>query len=327
MESSGNHQEKLSSRVFDLSLIRNSGRQLSILLSLFLVMLMFSFLSPVFMQHRNIINILQQASINAVVGFGMTVVIITGGIDLSVGSIVALTSIVTAKFMVSGVPIPMALLSGILLGGLCGALNGVLISKVKLQPFLVTLGTMSLYRGLALIYSNGIPIINLPSTFLTNMNLFNRSIPVPVIIMFLVTIVLTFVLKKTLFGAYVFAIGGNEEATRLSGVNVDKYKIMTYAVSGITCAIAGIIFLGRLAAAEPMAGNGYELDAIAASAIGGASLAGGKGSIFGTIIGALILSALRNGLTLMNVQAFYQLVAVGAIIIIAITIDRYSNRN
>jgi ribose transport system permease protein len=320
-------QEKQSRTGFDLSKVRNWGRQAGVLFSLLLVVVLFSLLNRNFLQHRNIINILQQASINAIVGFGMTIVIITGGIDLSVGSIVALTSIAIAKLMVSGVSIPLALLAGIVLGGVCGALNGVLISKVKLQPFLVTLGTMSLYCGFALIYSNGIPIINLPSGFLTAMNRFNRSIPLPIIIMFFVTIVLTFALKKTLFGAYVFAIGGNEEATRLSGVNVDKYKIITYAVSGITCAIAGIIFLGRLAAAEPMAGNGYELDAIGASAIGGASLAGGKGSIFGTIIGALILSALRNGLTLMNVQAFYQYVAIGVIIIIAVTIDRYSDRS
>lgn len=327
MERVGNHLEKHQRRRIDFNQIRNWSRQAGVIVSLLLVVGVFSFLNSNFMQHRNIINILQQASINAIVGFGMTVVIITGGIDLSVGSIVALTSIVMAKFMVSGVSIPLALLSGIILGGLCGALNGILVAKVKLQPFLVTLGTMSLYRGLALICSNGIPIINLPSTFLTNMNRFNRTIPVPVMIMFLVTIVLTFVLRKTLFGAYVFAMGGNEEATKLSGVNVDKHKIITYTVSGVMCAIAGIIFLGRLAAAEPMAGSGYETDAIAAAAIGGASLAGGKGSIFGTIIGALILSALRNGLTLMNVQAFYQLVAVGVIIIIAITIDRYSDRS
>jgi ribose transport system permease protein len=301
------------------------ARQLSVLLSLFFVMLIFSFLTPAFLEQRNMVNILLQASINAVVAIGMTLVIITAGIDLSVGSIVALTGIFAAKMMVNGVPMVYAIFLTIFGGAICGALNGVLISYVSLQPFLVTLGTMSLYRGLALIYSDGIPIINLPSQFLTRMNITNTSIPVPVIMMFVFAVVIFFILKYLKLGEYIFAIGGNEEAARLSGVNVNKYKTITYAISGIACAIAGIIFLGRLAAAEPMAGNSYELDAIAAAAIGGASLSGGKGSILGTIIGALILSALRNGLTLLNVQAFYQLVAIGVIIIIAISIDRYSS--
>lgn len=300
-------------------------RQLSVLLSLFFVVLIFSILTSAFLDQRNIINILLQASINAVVAIGMTLVIITAGIDLSVGSIVALTGIFAAKMMVSGVPTLYAILLAILGGALCGVINGVLISYVKLQPFLVTLGTMSLYRGLALIYSDGIPIINLPAKFLNNMNITNTSVPIPVIIMFLFAIIIFFIIKYLKLGEYIFAIGGNEEAARLSGVNVNRYKTITYAISGIACAIAGIIFLGRLAAAEPMAGDSYELDAIAAAAIGGASLSGGKGSILGTIIGALILSALRNGLTLLNVQAFYQLVAIGVIIIIAISIDRYSS--
>lgn len=300
-------------------------RYLGIIFSLVLVSLIFSSLTPAYMKERNLINIAQQAAINAVVALGMTVVIITAGIDLSVGSIVALTSLIAAQNMVDG-PIWLALLIGFVVGIVCGLLNGVLISYVKLQPFLVTLGTMSLFRGLALIYCNGLPIRHIPDAFLSSINALNSSIPIPVIIMFVFAALIAFILQYTSLGEYFFAIGGNEEATRLSGVRVNYVKITTYVISAIACTIAGLIFIGRLGVADPQAGTGYELDAIAAAAVGGASLSGGRGSILGTIIGALLLSAIRNGLTLLNVQAFYQMVAVGVIILIAITIDRISHR-
>ncbi|HGE71745.1 TPA: ABC transporter permease [Candidatus Poribacteria bacterium] len=310
---------------FVVALYRRWSRYLGIILSLVLISAIFSLLTPIYLTGQNLINIAQQAVINSIVALGMTVVIISGGIDLSVGSIVALTSLIVAQNMAEK-SIPSALLIGIAVGIICGLINGGLISYLKLQPFLVTLGTMSLYRGLALIFCNGLPIRNIPSAFLVGMNALNNSFPIPVIIMFAFSLLIGFLMRKTVIGEYIFAIGGNEEATRLSGIRVNEIKVLGYVISAIACTIAGIIFISRLGVADPQAGIGYELEAIAAAAVGGASLSGGKGSILGTIIGALLLSAIRNGLTLLNVQAFYQYVAVGIIIIIAISIDRFSRK-
>jgi len=301
-------------------------RYLGIILSLAVISILFTSLNPVFITQRNLINIAQQASINAIVALGMTIVIITAGIDLSVGATVAITSLIVAKTM-STSSIGVAILIGLIVGILCGLINGVLVSYVKLQPFLVTLGTMSLFRGLALIFSNGLPIRDIPASFLTGMNLLNSRIPIPVIIMIVFALILGLILRYTVLGEYIFAIGGNEEATRLSGVRVNEYKILAYVISGVACTIAGIIFISRVSVGDPQAGNGYELEAIAAAAVGGASLMGGQGSIFGTILGALLLSAIRNGLTLLNVQSFYQSVAIGIVILIAITLDRYTRGN
>lgn len=301
-------------------------RQGGILISLVVVFSVFTILVPIFIGRQNLINIALQASINAIVSLGMTLVIITAGIDLSVGSIVAFTSVIAALLMVNGTALWLSIILTFMLGILCGMFNGVLISYVKLQPFLVTLGTMSLFRGLALIFSNGVPIYNLPKSFKSGIGLATViSIPVPVIIAFAFSLLVYVILRHTKLGEYIFAIGGNEEATRLSGVSVSKFKTITYGLSGVASTLGAIILIGRLGAAEAVSGTGYELDAIAAAAIGGASLSGGRGSIFGTIVGAIILSALRNGLTLLNVPSFYQMVATGAIIIIAIIIDRLSH--
>jgi len=301
-------------------------RKVGIIISLVALFVFFSLMSDRFFSQSNITNILVQSAINGTVALGMTMVIITGGIDLSVGSIVAIVSMISAKLMVAGVPIPVVLCIAILLGLACGTLNGLIISLLKLQPFLVTLGTMITFRGLTLIISDGLPVRGLDRSFLDAMNSLNSSIPVPVILLFSLAIIFMIILKYTKFGQYLFAVGGNEEAARFSCVNTTAVKIVTYALSGLACAIAAIIYMGRLAAADPQAGSGYELDAIAAAAIGGASLAGGRGSLVGTLIGALILGTLANGLILMNVQAFYQMVFVGMIIIIATTIDRFANK-
>ena len=298
-------------------------RKIGIVVCLFLLGLVFTILTRKFLTVSNIVNILQQSTINGCVALGMTLVIITGGIDLSVGSIMALSGMIMAQLMVAGVPVGVALFAGIVLGIICGAVNGLLISMIKLQPFLVTLGTMSVYRGITLIISDGLPVRGLPSVFSNMMNALNRSFPVPIIILLVFTVVLFLIVKYSKYGQYVFAIGGNEEATRLSGINTNLVKIGTYAISGLACSLAAIIFLGRLAAADPQAGDSYEMNAIAAAAIGGASLAGGKGSLIGTIIGVLILQTLNNGLTLLNVQSFYQTLAIGLIIIAATIIDRY----
>ena len=301
-------------------------KKISTIAFLLLVCIVFSLLSPQFLAVNNLSNIAVSACVNAVIAVGMTLVIITAGIDLSVGSVLALASVVMATFMASGTPVALAVLIGLIIGCLCGILNGVLISLVHLQPFLVTLGTMSLIRGVALIYTNGQPITDLPKSFRSPIAGNAGVIPKPIIIAFLFAFIGYIILQHTRIGEYIFSIGGNEVATRFSGIDVNKYKIITYAISGVGAALAGIILAARVGASEPTAGQGYETNAIAAAAIGGASLAGGKGSIWGAVIGALILSALTNGLTILNVQSFWQQVATGAIIIIAVTFDKFGEK-
>jgi ribose transport system permease protein len=311
-------------KIFKLN--QNVTRKMGIIVSLLLLILIFSILSPNFFSKRNMINILQQTSINGVVALGMTFVIIIGGIDLSVGSIVALVGMVMAQNLVGGMNVAVAIILGLVLGLFFGFVNGIVIAKLKLQPFLVTLGTMSIYRGLTLIISNGLPVRNLPKIFSHILNAWNAYIPVPIIILLVLTVICAYIIRYKKYGQHLFALGGNEEATRLSGINVDYVKILTYSLSGLFCAFAAVIFLGRLGAADPQAGNGYEMTAIASAAIGGASLMGGKGSIVGTIIGALILATLSNGLIILNVQSYYQTLAIGLIIILATILDRYSSK-
>jgi len=297
-------------------------RDAGTLLGLILIAAIFSILSPSFLTVPNLINILQQSSINACIALGMTLVIINGGIDLSVGPIAALSAVLGASMMVAGVPVPVALMAMVGIGILCGFFNGALIAWGGLQPFIVTLGGLSLYRALALIYTGGTPIFGLPPEFRAFTNGSFMSIPHPVLIVAVLAILAWIVLNKTPLGEYFMAVGGNPEAARVAGVPVTMTKLAAYMISGGLAAMGAMILMGRLGAAEPTLGNLWELDAIAAAAIGGASLMGGRGSIFGTLVGCVILGALRNGLTLMNVQAFYQLLATGIIIIVAMLIDR-----
>lgn len=301
--------------------INVSLRDAGTLIGLVIIFLVFSLLTPVFLTAPNLVNILQQSSINACIALGMTLVIISGGIDLSVGPTAALAAVISASMMVNGVPLPIAIMGAIGVGILCGAFNGALVVYGRLQPFIVTLGTLSLYRALALIYTGGNPVFGIPSEFrgLTNGSVF--GLPTPVIIVSVLVLIFWLVLNKTPLGEYLLAVGGNQEAARIAGVPVALTKISAFIFASVLASVAALILVGRLGAAEPTLGNLWELDAIAAAAIGGASLMGGKGSIVGTILGAVILGALRNGLTLMNVQAFYQLLATGIIIIVAMLID------
>lgn len=297
-------------------------RDAGTVVGLALICVIFAVLTPSFMTVPNLINILQQSSINACIALGMTLVIISGGIDLSVGPVAALSAVLGAAMLTAGVPVPLALIAAIGIGVTCGFVNGALITWGGLQPFIVTLGGLSLYRALALIYTGGTPIFGLPQEFraFTNGNL--AGIPHPVIIVAVLAVLAWVILNKTPLGEYFMAVGGNPEAARVAGVPVTLTKMAAYMISGAMASIAAMILIGRLGAAEPSLGNLWELDAIAAAAIGGASLMGGRGSIFGTLVGCIILGALRNGLTLMNVQAFYQLLATGIIIIVAMLIDR-----
>ena len=299
-------------------LLRGAGT----LLGLVAIMATFSALSPAFLTQQNLINILQQSSINACVALGMTLVIISGGIDLSVGSVAALCAVVAASLMVGGTPVLLAALAGLALGAFCGLLNGLLIAFVGLQPFIVTLGTLSLYRAFALIYTDGSPVFGIPDAFRGFFTGSLGPVPMPVVVVAVSAFLAWLVLRQLPLGEYIVAVGGNEEAARASGAPVDRTKVVTYVISGVLASLAALILVGRLGAAEPILGNLWELNAIAAAAIGGASLSGGRGSLIGTLLGAIILGAMTNGLTLLNVQAFYQLLATGVIILLAMIVDR-----
>lgn len=309
------------------SLLKFNLRDAGTLIGLLIIIITFSFLSPVFFSVPNLLNILQQSSINALIALGMTLVIISGGIDLSVGPTAALSAVLGATLMISGVPVPLAIFATLGIGALCGVFSGSLIAYAGLQPFIVTLGGLSLFRAIALIYTGGNPVFGIPLSFRSLINSTLFGIPGPILIVAVISLLLWVVMNKTPLGEYILAIGGNEEAARVAGVPVKRTKVTVYVVSGALASLAALILIGRLGAAEPTIGNLWELDAIAAAAIGGASLMGGKGSIFGTLIGVIILGALRNGLTLLNIQAFYQLLATGLIIIIAMLIDRATRGN
>ncbi|KEF39746.1 ribose ABC transporter membrane protein [Schinkia azotoformans MEV2011] len=306
------------------SKISTSLQKLGPLLGFALLTIILSILSPNFLSLDNILNILRQVSINALIAFGMTFVILTGGIDLSVGSMLALSAALTAGFMAGGMDPILAMLIGLLAGALMGAFNGFVITKGKVAPFIATLATMTIFRGLALVYTEGRPITGLSKDL--SFELMGRGyffgIPVPVIWMLISYAILYFILKKTTFGRRVYAIGGNEEASILSGIKVDQVKIWVYSITGLLSALAGIILTSRLNSAQPTAGTAYELDAIAAVVLGGTSLSGGRGWIFGTLVGALIIGVLNNGLNLLDVSSFYQQVVKGGVILLAVILDR-----
>ncbi|ARF14968.1 ribose ABC transporter permease [Sporosarcina ureae] len=304
--------------------MKSSLQKLGPFIGLLLIVVIISIMSPSFLTLNNLFNVLRQVSINALIAFGMTFVILTGGIDLSVGSILALTGAVTAGMMSGGMDPILAMLLGVLLGVLLGAINGLIIAKGKVAPFIATLATMTIFRGLTLVYTKGRPISGLGDSFTFQMlgKGYIFGIPVPVITMAISFAVLYFILKKTTFGRRVYAVGGNEEASRLSGINVDRVKIYVYSLAGGLTAIASLILTSRLNSAQPTAGNMFELDAIAAVVLGGTSLTGGRGWIVGTLIGALIIGVLNNGLNLIGVSSFFQQVVKGAVILIAVLLDR-----
>lgn len=300
--------------------------ELTTLFALVGLMVIITLMNPNFLTTNNLLNLLLQVTANGFIAFGMTFVILKGGIDLSVGSILALSSAITAGLIGSGLPVPLAILVAIALGAVFGMVNGVLISYGKLAPFIVTLATMTIFRGATLVYTNGNPITKgLSDTFLFQFlgQGYIVGIPFPVILMLVVFLILYVVLHKTAFGKSVYAIGGNEKAAYISGVKLNKVKIIIYTISGIMASISGLIITSRLSSAQPTAGASYEMDAIAAVVLGGTSLAGGKGRIVGTLIGALIIGVLNNGLNLIGVSAFWQQVVKGIVILIAVLLDRF----
>lgn len=297
---------------------------------LVLLLIFFSVFAPNFAAWNNMVNIMQATAVNGVLGVAVTFVIISGGIDLSIGTMMTLTAVTAGLVLTNlGMPLPIGIIGAIAAGAVMGSVNGVVISKLKIPPFIATLGMMQVARGLALVFSGAKPIyfnstpgygLLSPESSISSL-IPGLEIPNGVFIMFGVAIIASIVLTRTILGRYVFALGSNEEAARLSGVNVDFWKILTYAICGGVAGIAGLLVSSRLNSAQPALGLGYELDAIAAVVIGGTSLAGGRGTMMGTIIGAFIMSVLTNGLRVMGVQEEWKIVITGVIIIIAVYVD------
>ncbi|CCK09192.1 Ribose ABC transport system, permease protein RbsC (TC 3.A.1.2.1) [Cronobacter sakazakii 696] len=299
------------------------------LIALLVLIAIVSTLSPNFFTVNNMLNILQQTSVNAIMAVGMTLVILTSGIDLSVGSLLALTGAVAASLVGIEVNALVAVAAALALaaisGAAIGAVTGVIVAKGRVQAFIATLVMMLLLRGVTLQYTNGSPV---STGFNDNADLFGwfgigrpLGVPTPVWIMALVFLVTWYVLHHTRLGRYIYALGGNEAATRLSGISVNKIKIIVYSLSGLLASLAGVIEVARLSSAQPLAGAGYELDAIAAVVLGGTSLAGGKGRIVGTLIGALILGFLNNSLNLLGVSPYYQMIVKAVVILLAVLVD------
>jgi ribose transport system permease protein len=298
---------------------------LGIYIAAVVIFLIFGMLNGNFLTAGNLRDIAVSASVNAIIGLGITFVIITGGIDLAVGSIASFVGIVSATLMVNAGTSPfLALLAGIALGLLCGAINGVLITKLKLPPFIATLGTMSIYQGCAYVVTNGRPVYNVPKDFVLMLNSYVGGVPVAVILVAVLAVLCWLLLRRTVFGQNVIATGGSEETAWLSGVRVDRVKIAVYALSGVLAGVGGLVIVARINAAQTDAGSPYLLTAIASAVIGGANLMGGEGRIAGTLVGALILGALTNGLVLLNVPSFYEQIVTGLVVVIAVALDQGS---
>ncbi|MGI3775901.1 MAG: ABC transporter permease [Janthinobacterium lividum] len=292
------------------------------LVGLVVVCVVMSFASDTFLSAGNVTNILRQVSINAIIAIGMTLVILTGGIDLSVGAVMALSGTLMAGLMAGHVPGALAILACLCVGLGFGLANGAFVAYGKMPPIIVTLATMGIARGLALIYTGGYPISGLPSW----MRFFGAGsiagVQTPIVVMAVLYVVAWVLLERTPFGRHVYAIGGNETATRLSGVRVSPAKLAVYGLSGLASALAAVVLTSRLMSGQPGAGEGFELDAIAAVVLGGTSIAGGRGSLVGTLLGALLLGVLNNGLNMVGVNPYVQTVVKGGIILLAIYIGR-----
>ncbi len=296
-------------------------RDFGLLFAIVIIITIMSIISPVFLTSQNIINIIRQISINGILAVGMTCIILTGGIDLSVGSLVAVTSVICGSMLLSGYNVFITCIVGVAVAVAFGLFNGVLVAKVGLQPFIATLATCEIGRGFALAFSNGKPYTITNKAFLKIGKGTILDIPVPIIILVIVVVIGLIVLQRTTFGRYIFAIGGNKNAAKLSGVKTKKVEMMVYVISGICCGIVGLILSARISSGQPTAAEGYELDAIAATAIGGTSMSGGRGGLYGTILGFVIIGLISNSLNLLNVNSFYQQMVKGLIILLAVLLD------
>ncbi|MBP6687333.1 MAG: ribose ABC transporter permease [Lacibacter sp.] len=312
-------------------------KQFQSLIALLLLCIVLSIMTDKFFTAENGLNVLRQVAVNTCIATGMTLIVLTAGIDLSVGSVLALCGAVTAGLFKNGLEFPSsdlyvgftilgALLGGLLLGAALGWFNGFTVTKFNVPPFVATLAMLTIARGFTMLYTKGHPISNLGKEFaFIGAGLF-LGIPVPVWIALVVVLIAVFITQKTKLGRYIYAIGGNEQAAKLSGINIKKVKLTVYALAGALAALGGIIVTARLDSAQPNAGMSYELDAIAAVVIGGTSLSGGKGSVWGTVMGAVIIGVLNNGLVLLNVSPFWQQVVKGGVILLAVIIDKIGEK-
>lgn len=296
------------------------------LVILLVLVIILSFASPYFFTAVNFSTVAVQTAVVGVLTIGELMVLIAGGVDLSIGAFLALSSIIASLMMKAGIPIGICVVVALAIGAVLGYINGLIVTVMKVPPFIATLGTYGLARGAALVITNGLPVSFLPK----GITWFGVGkiigIPVGVVVLFLTALIFHWVLSKTKLGRYTYAIGSNAEATRLSGINTGKYTRMVYMLAGVLTGLAGILLVGRLASAQPTAATGYELNAIAASVIGGASMMGGVGTILGALVGGFIMTILNNGFTLLGVSAFYQQMAIGAIVIFAVYFDLLQRR-
>ena len=308
------------------------------LIALFVLCLIIGLLSDKFFTVSNFWNVLRQISVNICLSVGMTLVVLMAGIDLSVGSVLALCGAITAGLFKMGIEVPSqnlyvgftllgASLAGILTGALLGFFNGFVITRFKVPSFVATLAMLTVARGLTMLWTKGFPISGLGEQFAYMGTGWFLGVPVPVWISAIVVALAVFLSDKTKLGRYIYAIGGNENASLLSGININKVKVIVYTLAGALAAVGGLMVTSRLDSAQPNAGTGYELDSIAAVVIGGTSLSGGKGSIWGTVLGAIIIGVLNNGLVLLNVSPFWQQVVKGIVILLAVIIDKVNSKN
>ncbi len=307
---------------------KHLGIWLALILEVFLLTILTSsfggdkVFESTFLNWSNLSQVIRALSFIAIMSVGQSLVIITAGIDLSVGSILGLSGVITSILLNNGLNIIFSITFGLIAGIICGLANGLLITRTKLPPFIATLGMMSIARGLAFALTGGETIRNLPTDFLLIGQGTILHIPIPIIIMAVFALIIGYFLKLTKWGRYIYAIGGNEEASHFSGVNVGRMKILVYTLCGFASGIAGVLFTARFGVGQSTAGLGYELDVIAAAVIGGISLSGGRGTILGAIVGSLLMGILRNGLVLLNVSAYWQQVAIGIVILFAVILDK-----
>ncbi len=302
------------------------GENLGILAALFIIGAIIAFMSPVFLTVDNALSVGRQISTNTTMALGMALVIILGGIDLSVGSVVALSGTLCVGFINSGLPIPVAILLGVLSGVLVGAVNGTVIAKTGIAPFVVTMCTMNIVRGIAYIYSGGLPVRCMEDDFASIGTGYLGAIPLPIIYLVLFVGVISIVLNRSKFGTYVYALGGNREAAKFSGIPIKKIEIIVYTISGFMSGFAGVILAARMYSGQPSVQSGGELDAIAGCVLGGVSMTGGIGRIGGVVIGTLIIGVISNGLNLLNINSFWQLVVKGIIVLFAVYLDIIKRR-
>jgi ribose/xylose/arabinose/galactoside ABC-type transport system permease subunit len=306
--------------------IKNLLQRFGLLVVILVIVVVMSLVKPVFLSGENILNVLRQVSINGILAIGITFVIMTGGIDLSIGSIVAVTAVLVGSFLEQGYNMVTAITIGMTGAVIFGIFNGILISVGGLPPFIATLSNMTIARGVAMVYSNGRNYVILHERFLEIGKGYTLGIPNPIWILLVVVVIAYIVLNFTVFGRHILAFGGNRQAAKLAGVRVKLVEASAYTISGLLAGIAAIVLVSRTSTGQPIAGTGYELDAIAAAAIGGTSMTGGSGSIGGTVMGFIIIGIMLNSLTLLNVSSFYQQIVKGIIIIVAVMLDMQAKR-